>query len=144
MKQKKKPGKVHTKDLWATLSTQPFPCLHELVPVDRDGFVLLDAYLRDCVEEWVASGGQLSVRSIVLLDDCARTITRRFRLLDGEGQNYFGQFRRLARRILRGVDVNQAYHQAEQEMDAELDGEHAFDEPLVIPTAWVEMPAGSG
>ncbi|WP_201381372.1 hypothetical protein [Ktedonobacter sp. SOSP1-52] len=71
--------------------------------------MLLDAYLRDCLEEWCASGGQLSARSIVLLDDCARSITRRFRLLDGEGQYYFGQSRRLARRVWRGVDMEQAY-----------------------------------
>jgi hypothetical protein len=36
------------------------------------------------------------------------------------------QFRRLAQRILRGVDVDEAYRQTEQEMDAELDWEHAF------------------
>ena len=95
--------------------------------MDRDGFVLLDAYLRDCLEEWCASGGQLSARSFVLLDSCARSITRRFRLLDGEGQYYFGQFRRLARRLLRSVDVNQAYRLAEQEMTSELGGEHSFD-----------------
>lgn len=93
---------------WTSLEPQPFPYLHELALADQDRFVLLDAYLRDCLEEWVASGGQLSLRSIVLLDDCARTITRRLQLLDGEGQYYFGQFRRLARRILRGVDVGQA------------------------------------
>jgi len=80
--------------------------LHELALADRDRFLLLDAYLRDCIEEWFASGGQLSTRSIVLLDDCARTITKRFSLLNGEGQSYFGQFRKLARRILRGVDVD--------------------------------------
>src|SRR5437660_1595205 len=96
-------------DLWAVLSAQPFPHLHELVPRDRDVFVLLDAYLHGCLEEWWASGRQLSARSIVLLDDCTLTITRRFRLLDGEGQWYFGQFRRLARQVLRGVDVEQAY-----------------------------------
>jgi hypothetical protein len=81
--------------LWAALSSHSFPYLHELDPVDRDGFVLLDAYLRDCLEEWCASGGQLSARSIVLLDACARSITKRFRRLDGEGQSYFGQFRQL-------------------------------------------------
>lgn len=105
--------------LWSALSDHPFPCLHEMAPTDRDHFVLLDAYLRDCLEEWCASGGQLSACSIVLLDDCARSITRRFRLLDGEGQSYFGQLRRLTRRILCGVDVNQACRQAKQEMDAE-------------------------
>lgn len=107
--------------LWASLESQPFPRLHELASVDRDRFVLLDANLRDCVEEWLASGGLLSARAIVLLDDCAQSITRRFRLLDGEGQSYFGQFRRLARRILRDVNVGQAYRQAEQEMNTELD-----------------------
>jgi hypothetical protein len=116
-----------TTTLWTSLEDYPFPYLHKLAPVERDGFVLLDAYLRDCVEEWCASGDQLSARSMVLLDDCARSITRRFRLLDGEGQSYFGQFRRLARRILRGVDVEQAYRQAEQEMDVELNWEDAFD-----------------
>ncbi|EFH85294.1 hypothetical protein [Ktedonobacter racemifer] len=100
---------MRTQDLWTALSAQSFPYLHELSSVDRDRFVLLDAYLRDCLEEWCVSGGQLSARSIVLLDDCTLTITRRFRLLDGEGQWYFGQFRRLARRILRGVDMEQAY-----------------------------------
>jgi hypothetical protein len=81
--------------------------------------VLLEAIVHDCLEEWDASGGQLSARSVVLLDDCARTITRRFRLLDGEGQYYFGQFRRLARQILRGIDVDQAYRQAKQGLAAE-------------------------
>jgi len=123
---------METNQWWAALSVQPLPYLHELAPVDRDGFVLLDAYLRSCVEEWVASGGQLSARSIVLLDDCARSITRRFRLLDGEGQSYFGQFRQLARRILRGVDVEQAYRQAKQDMDAELDGAYMLNEPFSI------------
>src|SRR5437879_803275 len=66
-------------------------------------------------------------RSIVLLNDCTRSITRGFRLLDDEGQYYFGQFRRLARRILHGVDVDQTYRPTEQEMDAELDWESAFD-----------------
>lgn len=118
---------MRTQDLWAALSAQSFPCLHELAQTDRDRFVLLDASLRDCVEEWYASGGQISARFIVQLDDCARSITRRFRLLDGEGQYYFGQFRRLARRILRGVDVDQAYRQAEQRMDTEPDWEEAVD-----------------
>lgn len=103
-------------DLWAILEAQSFPYLHELAPLDRNGFVLLDTYLCDCLEEWCASGGQLSPRTIVLLDDCAHTITKRFSLLDGEGQYYFGQFRRLARRILRGVDVDLAYRQAMQEL----------------------------
>ena len=57
----------------------------------------------------------------MLLENCARGITKRFRLLDGEGLYYFGQFRRLARRILREVDVEQAYRQAVQDMDAELE-----------------------
>jgi len=109
------------KNVWVALSAQPFPYLHELAPRDRDSFVLLDAHLRDCVEEWCACGGQLSACSIVLLDDCARSTTKRFRLLDGEWQYYFGQFRRLARRILRGIDVEQAHCQAAQEMNAELD-----------------------
>lgn len=89
--------------------------------------MLLDAYLRGCLEEWYASGGQLSARSIVLLDDCAWGITRGFQRLDGEGQYYFGQFRRLARRISRGVDVQHASRQDEQEINAELDQVHAFD-----------------
>lgn len=118
---------MRTQDLWAALSAHPFPFLHEPAPTDRDGFVLLDAYLRGCLEEWCASGGQLSACSIALLDDCARSITRCFQLLDGEGQCYFGQLRRLARRVLLGVDVVQAYLQAEQEMDGEFDWEHAFD-----------------
>jgi hypothetical protein len=118
----------NTQDVWAALSAQPFPYLHELAPVDRDGFVLLDAYLRDCLEEWVACSGQLSARSIVLLDDCVRSITRDFRRLDGEGQYYFGQFRRLARRILRSTNVERGYRQAEQEMGAEFGWGNAFDE----------------
>lgn len=48
--------------------------------------------------------------------------------MNGEGQCYFGHFRQLARRILRGVDVDQAYRQAEQEMSAELNREHSFDQ----------------
>lgn len=89
-------NKLQTRQrLWTSLEAQPFPYLHELPLVDRDRFVLLDAYLRDCLEEWCASGGQLPARSIVLLNDCALMITKRFRLLDGEGQWYFGQFRRL-------------------------------------------------
>lgn len=95
--------------------------------MDRDSFVLLDAYLRDCLEEWSAFGRQLSARSVILLDDCARSITRRWKHLDGEGQYYFGQFRRLAWQILRGVDMEQAYCQAE-------------DESLDDPTTCVEMP----
>jgi hypothetical protein len=118
---------MRTQELWVTLSMHPFPYLHELAPRDRDGFVLLDAYLRDCMEEWHTSGDQLSARSVVLLDDCACTITRRFRMLDGEGQHYFGQFRRLARQILRGVDVEQACRQVEQEMDVELTWECASE-----------------
>lgn len=118
---------MRTQELWASLEAHPFPHLHELAPVDRDRFVLLDTYLRDCLEEWYASGGQLSAHSAMLLADCAQSITRRFRLLDGEGQWYFGQFRRLARRILRGIDVEQAYHQAERDVGAELNWEHAFD-----------------
>lgn len=119
---------MRTKDLWVALSAQSFPYLHDLSPMDRDGFVLLDAYLRDCLEEWCASGGQLSALSIVLLDDCARTITKRFRLLDGEGQCYFGQFRKLARQILRGVDVEQAYWQAEQELGTDPDQADFFED----------------
>lgn len=68
---------MRTQDLWTALSAQSFPYLHELSSVDRDRFVLLDAYLRDCLEEWCVSGGQLSARSIVLLDDCTLAITRR-------------------------------------------------------------------
>lgn len=129
--------------LWADLEFQPFPYLPGLAPADRDRFVLLDAYLRDCLEEWVASDGQLSARSVVLLDDCARSITRRFRLLDGEGQFYFGQFRKLAQRILRKVDVKQAYHQAEQELAAELNWEHTFDEHLPDLAFLMEIPTRS-
>jgi hypothetical protein len=126
---------VNAPDVWVVLSAQPFPFLHELAPVERDCFVLLDAYLRDCLEEWCESGGQLSAHSIVLLDDCARSITRRFRFLDGEGQYYFGQFRRLARRILRRVDVNEAHRQVEREMAVLLDEEYCFDEPFLVLVA---------
>lgn len=129
--------------LWAALSTQPFPYLHGLTPVDRDRFVLLDAYLRACVEEWCASSGQLSTRSIALLDTCAQSITKRFRLLNGEGQYYFGQFRRLAQWILRGVDAEQVYRQAEQEMEAELDQEHDFGELLPDFAFPVETSTGN-
>jgi hypothetical protein len=118
--------------------------LPELAPADRGCFVLLEAYLRDCVEEWCASGDQLSARSIVLFDDCARTITRRFPLLDGEGQSYFRWFRRLARQILRGIDMDQTYRQVEQEMTAELDWEHLPDELLADLVALVEAPVGGG
>lgn len=118
---------MNTKNVWGALSVCPFPFLHDLAPVDCDRFVLLDAYLRNCLDEWCASGGQLSACSVVLLDDCARSITKHFRLLDDEGQYYFGQFQRLARRILRGIDVEQAYRQAEQEMVAEFDWKHTFD-----------------
>ena len=52
--------------------------------------MLLDVYLRDYLEEWCVSGGQLSVQSIALLKDCTRAITRRFRLLDGEGSGTDG------------------------------------------------------
>lgn len=55
-------------NLWDSVKAQPFPSLHELAQEERDSFVLLDTYLRDCLEEWDASGGQLSARSIVLLD----------------------------------------------------------------------------
>lgn len=79
---------MRTQDVWAVLSAQPFPFLHELAPLDRDRFVLLDTSLHDCLEEWCASGGQLSSRSVVLLDGCARSITKRFRLLNGEWQWY--------------------------------------------------------
>lgn len=119
--------------MWAALSTQSFPSLHELTPVDRDRFVLLDTYVRACVEEWCAPGGQLSACSIVLLDDCARSITRRFRLLDGEGQHYFGRFRRLVRQILHGVDMDEVYRQARQEIDTELDEVPVFDDVLADP-----------
>lgn len=37
----------------------------------------------------------------------------------------------MSRQVLRGVDVEQAYRQAEQEMDAGLDWKPAFDKPLV-------------
>ncbi len=40
---------MRTQDLWAALSANPFPYLHELAPMDRDGFVRLDAYLCDCL-----------------------------------------------------------------------------------------------
>ena len=96
---------MKTNKRWAALSAQPFPYLYELAPVDRDCFMLLDAYLRGCIEEWFTSGGQLSARSVVLLDDCVRTLSKRFKLLGEEGQSYFGQYIRLARRILGSVDV---------------------------------------
>lgn len=116
---------MRTQDLWASLEAQPFPLLHELTPMDRDGFVLLDAYLRTCLEEWYASGSQLSARSVVLLDDCARSVTKRFRLLDGEGQYYFGQFRLLARRILHSLDVDQA----KRELAADPGPANVFENP---------------
>lgn len=127
-----------TATLWASLEALSFPSLHELSPTDRDRFILLDAYLRDCLEEWCASGGHLSARSAVLLDDCARTITKRFTLLDGEGQHYFGQFRRLVRRILRGIDIAQAYRQAEQEIVTDPDLADFFGESTTNFTALVE------
>jgi hypothetical protein len=79
---------MRTQNLWPSLSAQPFPYLHGLAVVERVRFMLLGASLRDCLDEWCASGGQLSARSIVLLDDCIHTITRHFRLLNGEGQWY--------------------------------------------------------
>ena len=126
---------MNAPDMWAVLSAQPFPFLHEISPMERDRFVLLDAYLHGCLEEWCASGGQLSARSIVLLDDCARSITRRWQLLDGEGQYYFGQFRRLARRILRRVDANEAHRQIEREMAVLLDEERCLDKPFSVLVA---------
>lgn len=42
---------MRTQDLWTSLSAHPFPYLHELAPVNRDRFVLLDAYLRNCIKE---------------------------------------------------------------------------------------------
>jgi hypothetical protein len=77
---------MRTQDLWTALSAQSFPYLHELSSVDRDRFVLLDAYLRDCLEEWCVSGGQLSARSIVRVRQVffARTSVR---LLSKERQN---------------------------------------------------------
>jgi hypothetical protein len=44
-----------------------------------------------------------------------------------KGSYYSGQFRRLAQQILRCVYGDWADGQAGQEMDAELDWEHAFD-----------------
>lgn len=114
-------------NLWTSLETSPFPALTELATQDRDLFVLLDTYLRDCIEEWFACNGQLSARSIVLLDDCTRTITKYFKLLEGESQYYFGQFKKLAKWILRGVDVGQA----KQELAAtDLDWKIFLDEPF--------------
>ena len=80
-------------NLWVCLETLPFPTLHGLTALDQDSFVLLDTYLRYCLEEWFASNGQPSARSIMLLDDCIRTITFDFKLLDGEGQYSFGQWK---------------------------------------------------
>ena len=100
--------------------------------------------MRTCVEEWGTSGGQLSARSIVLLDNCTRTITKRFMLLDGEGRYYFGLFRRLARRILLSVDVKLAYCQTEQEMSAELGWECFLDKPPDDLVFSVEIPVGGG
>lgn len=131
---------METNTWWATLSAQPFPYLHELTPMERDRFVLLDAYLRDCIEEWFTTGFRLSARSVVLLDDCVRTITKRFTLLDGEGQFYFGQYRSLARRILHGLDVDQAHRQAEQEMAADPDLVDLLGEPLTDLVVFVEPP----
>jgi hypothetical protein len=110
---------MRAKDLWTSLKAHPFPYLHELAPRDRDGFVLLDTYLRGCLEEWITTDNQLSAHSIVLLDDCVRSITKRFQLLDSEGQYYFGQFRGLAKRILRNLDMNEASLRVEQEMNAD-------------------------
>ncbi|HZO75779.1 MAG TPA: hypothetical protein VFB60_26500 [Ktedonobacteraceae bacterium] len=72
--------------------------------------MLLDAYLRNCLEEWIASGGLLFARSIVLLDVSTRSITRLFQLLDS--CYFFGQFRRIVRRILGGVEMGKVYWQA--------------------------------
>jgi hypothetical protein len=130
---------MRTQNLWTALLAQPFPYLHELSPADRDSFVLLDAYLRGCLEEWIASGGQLSVSSVVLLDDCTRTITRRFRQLDSEGRYYFGLFRRLARRILRGLDMDEAYHQVEQELATNPNQAEFFEN---LDTALVDALVG--
>lgn len=104
----------------------------KLAQGDLDGFVSLDAYLRDCLEEWTFSDGQLSAHSIALLNGCARSITKRFQLLDSEGHYYFGQFMRLARRILHGVDVGLAYQQGEQEMNKNLNWEQDFGDHFLI------------
>ncbi|HEY1349897.1 MAG TPA: hypothetical protein VGF67_09760 [Ktedonobacteraceae bacterium] len=58
--------------------------------MERDSFVLLDSYLRDCLEKWCASDGHLWAYSIVLLDSCARSTTRRFRSLDSGGSFILG------------------------------------------------------
>jgi len=93
--------------LWASLEASSFPISNELTIQDRDAFTLLDTYLSYCVEEWFACNGQISALSVVLLDNCTRT-TKDLKHLDGEGQCYFGQWRQLARRMLRGIDVKQA------------------------------------
>lgn len=58
--------------------------------MDRDYFVLLDAYLVTVSKNGVFLVDSFPGTPLYCLMNCTRTIIRRFWLLDGEGQCYFG------------------------------------------------------
>jgi hypothetical protein len=103
------------------LAEHAVPSLHYLDPGDRDAFELLDVYLRGCLEAWWNQEGKLSARSIVLFDECRRTLTQKVTLLDGEALCYFCLCQQLVRCLLREMNVEQFYHLAVQEWAADPD-----------------------
>ncbi len=86
------------------------PSLDHLHPDDRDAIELLDFYMEDCLEAFIANKGHIKPRFIVLLYDCKNDLARLLKKLDGvaDGYGYFEQLLALSKEALRHLNVKEA------------------------------------
>src|SRR5260370_27532088 len=86
------------------------PSLDHLNPDDRDTLELLDFYMEDCLEAFIANKGHLDPRFVVLLYDCKCDLARLLKKLDGvaDGYGYFEQLLELSNEVLRHLNVKEA------------------------------------
>ena len=86
------------------------PSLDHLHPDDRDSLELLDRYMEDCLEAFIANKGHLAPRFVVLLYDCKCDLARLLKKLDGvaDGYGYFEQFLEMSKEALRHLNIKEA------------------------------------
>ncbi len=98
-----------------------FPSLHYLRQDDEASLELLDFYMVDSLETFIAHRGVLNPRDIVLLYNNKRSLAGIFKRLDGvvDSNGYFEQLLMMSKEVLRRVNVKEAHlivtHIAEHE-----------------------------
>src|SRR5258707_15111681 len=91
------------------LTFPSLPSVDHLDPDDRDSLELLDFYMEDCLEAFIANKGRLDPRFVVLLYNCKCDLARLLKRLDGiaDGYGYFQQLLALSKEVLRHLNVKE-------------------------------------